>query len=309
MNMKKNKKNQILVAGTMAFDEIITKNGNSGRVIGGAATYISYSASFFTNNINVSSIVGNDFPISFLEEMKSKGILTEMIEISNEKKSFFWKGEYKNDFNTRVTHDTQLNALELYKPKLKEGLNDFKLIMLGNLDPRIQMDILSQVENEDKFVVLDTMNYWIDNTKEKLFEIISKVNLIVINDEESRMIAKSDSFQECAEYIMNCGPDYVIIKKGSEGAELFSKQKKSIIPAFGVKKVIDPTGAGDTFVGGICGYLNSRPKIDFVELHNSMIYGTVIASFCIEEFGLEGLLKLKTENIESRIKTFSKYLL
>ena len=309
MNMKKNKKNQILVAGTMAFDEIITKNANSGRIIGGAATYISYSASFFTNNIYVSSIIGNDFPLKFLDEMNSKGILTEMIEISNEEKSFFWKGEYKNDFNTRVTHDTQLNALELYRPKLKEGLNNFKLVMLGNLDPVIQMDILSQVENDDKFVILDTMNYWIDNTEKKLFEIISKVNLIVINDEESKMIAKSDSLQKCAEHIMNCGPDYVIIKKGSEGAELFSKQKKSIIPAFNIKKVMDPTGAGDTFVGGICGYLNSRPKIDFVELHNSMIYGTVIASFCIEEFGLLGLQKLNKENIESRIKTFNKYLL
>ena len=181
--------------------------------------------------------------------------------------------------------------------------------MLGNLDPGIQMDILSQVENDDKFVILDTMNYWIDNTEKKLFEIISKVDLIVINDEESKMIAKSDSLQKCAEHIMNCGPDYVIIKKGSEGAELFSKQKKSKIPAFKIKKVIDPTGAGDTFVGGICGFLNSRPKIDFVELHNSMIYGAIIASFCIEEFGLAGLQKLNKENIESRIKTFNKYLL
>ena len=309
MNMKKNKKNQILVAGTMAFDEIITKSANSGRVIGGAATYISYSASFFTNNIYVSSIIGNDFPLPFLEEMKRKGILTEMIEISNDEKSFFWKGEYKNDFNIRVTHDTQLNALEFYKPKLKKGLNDFKLVMLGNLDPGIQMDILCQVENDDKFVILDTMNYWIDETEEKLFELIGKVNLIVINDEESRMIAKSDSLQKCAEYIMSCGPEYVIIKKGSEGAELYSKQKKSTIPAFHIKKVVDPTGAGDTFVGGICGYLNSRSKIDFVELHNSMIYGTVIASFCIEEFGLVGLQKLNIENIETRIKTFNKYLL
>jgi len=309
MNTKDNKQNRILIAGTMAFDEIITQSASSGRVIGGAATYISYSSSFFTNNIYVSSIIGNDFPLSFLDEMNSKGISTEMIEIAKEKKSFFWKGEYKNDFNTRVTHDTQLNALELYRPNLSKGLNDFKLVMLGNLDPGIQMDILSQVRNDDKFVILDTMNYWIDKTVKKLSELISKVDLIVINDEEAKMLGKSHSLQKCAEHIMSCGPEYVIVKKGSEGAELFSKKQKSEIPAFRIKKVVDPTGAGDSFAGGICGYLSSSPKIDFVELHNSMIYGTVIASFCIQDFGIVGLRKINIENVNERMQTFNKYLL
>ena len=309
MNTKDNKQNRVLVTGTMAFDEIITQSASSGRVIGGAATYISYSSSFFSNNIYVSSIIGNDFPLSFLEEMNSKGISTEMIEIAKEKKSFFWKGEYKNDFNTRVTHDTQLNALELYKPKLNKGLNDFRLVMLGNLEPGIQMEILSQVRNDDKFIILDTMNYWIDKTEKKLFEVISKANLIVINDEESKMLGKSDSLQKCAEYIMSFGLKYVIVKKGSEGAELFSKKQKSVIPAFKIKKVVDPTGAGDSFAGGICGYLSSRPKINFLEIHNSMIYGTVIASFCIQEFGVAGLQKLSAENVNERMLTFNEYLL
>ncbi len=307
--MRKNTQNRILVVGTMAFDEIITESANSGRLIGGAATYISYSSSILTENIYVSSIIGNDFPLHFLEEMNNKGIFTEMIEVSNKKKSFFWKGEYKNDFNTRVTHDTQLNALELYRPKLKNGLNDFKLVMLGNLDPSYQLEILSQVKNNDKFVILDTMNYWIEKTEKKLFQAINKANLIVINDEESRMLVKSNSLQKCAEFIMNCGPEYVIIKKGSEGAELFSNHKKTSIPAYEISKVVDPTGAGDSFVGGICGYLNSINKIDFTELHNSMVYGTVIASFCIEDFGLARLQKTSIKNIDERIKTFSKYLL
>ena len=307
MNMKRNKR--ILVAGTMAFDEIVTSSANSGKVIGGAATYISYSSSFFTDDIYVSSIIGNDFPLSFLDEMNDRGILTEMIEISNENKSFFWKGEYKNDFNTRITHNTQLNALEYYKPNLNSVCRDFDLVMLGNLDPNIQMDILLQVQNEEKFVVMDTMNYWIDKTENKLLEVINKSNLVVVNDEESRMLGKSDSLQKCAESIMNCGPNYVIIKKGSDGAELFSKYRKTSIPAFAMSKVVDPTGAGDCFVGGVCGYLSSMPKIDFTELHNSMIYGTVIASFCIEEFGLAGLQKISTENIDKRIKTFRKYFL
>ena len=209
--MKKNK--QILVAGTMAFDEIITKNAKSGKVIGGAATYISYSSSFFSNDIYVSSIIGNDFPVSFLDEMNSKGIFTRMIEVSNKDKSFYWKGEYKNDFNTRVTHVTHLNALEFYKPSLNKGSINFDLVILGNLDPVIQMDIYSQVKNDNNFVILDTMNYWIEKTQKELFEIISKVNLVVINDEESQMLGKSDLIEECAKNILSCGPDYIIIKK------------------------------------------------------------------------------------------------
>ena len=307
MNMKKNK--QILVAGTMAFDEIITKNAKSGKVIGGAATYISYSSSFFSNDIYVSSIIGNDFPVSFLNEMNSKGIFTRMIEVSNKHKSFYWKGEYKNDFNTRVTHVTHLNALEFYKPSLNKGSINFDLVMLGNLDPVIQMDIYSQVKNDNNFVILDTMNYWIEKTQKELFEIICKVNLVVINDEESQMLGKSDSIEECAKNILSCGPDYIIIKKGSHGAELFSKHQRSAIPALDNIKVVDPTGAGDSFVGGVCGYLALQPIISFKEIHNAMIYGAVIASFCIEEFGLARLQKISKENIDKRIKTFAKHLL
>ena len=307
MNMKKNK--QILVAGTMAFDEIITKNAKSGKVIGGAATYIGYSSSFFTDDIYVSSIIGNDFPVSFLDEMNSKGIFTRMIEVSNKHKSFYWKGEYKNDFNTRVTHVTQLNALEFYKPSLNKGSINFDLVMLGNLDPVIQMDIYSQVKNDNNFVILDTMNYWIEKTQKELFEIICKVNLVVINDEESKMLGKSDSIEECAKNILSCGPDYIIIKKGSHGAELFSKHQRSAIPALDNIKVVDPTGAGDSFVGGVCGYLALQPTISFKEIHNAMIYGAAIASFCIEEFGLARLQKISKKNIDKRIKTFAKHLL
>jgi sugar/nucleoside kinase (ribokinase family) len=305
--MKKNK--QILVAGTMAFDEIITKNAKSGKVIGGAATYISYSSSFFTNDIYVSSIIGNDFPVSFLDEMNSKGIFTRMIEVSNKDKSFYWKGEYKNDFNTRVTHVTHLNVLEFYKPSINKGSINFDLVMLGNLDPVIQMDIYSQVKNDNNFVILDTMNYWIEKTQKELFEIICKVNLVVINDEESKMLGKSDSIEECAKNILSCGPDYIIIKKGSHGAELFSKHQRSAIPPLDNIKVVDPTGAGDSFVGGVCGYLALQPSISFKEIHNAMIHGAVIASFCIEEFGLARLQKISKENIDKRIKTFAKHLL
>ncbi len=307
MSMKKNK--QILVAGTMAFDEIITKNAKSGKVIGGAATYISYSSSFFTNDIYVSSIIGNDFPVSFLDKMNSKGIFTRMIEVSNKDKSFYWKGEYKNDFNTRVTHVTHLNVLEFYKPSINKGSINFDLVMLGNLDPVIQMDIYSQVKNDNNFVILDTMNYWIEKTQKELFEIICKVNLVVINDEESKMLGKSDSIEECAKNILSCGPDYIIIKKGSHGAELFSKHQRSAIPALDNIKVVDPTGAGDSFVGGVCGYLALQPSISFKEIHNAMIHGAVIASFCIEEFGLARLQKISKENIDKRIKTFAKHLL
>ena len=293
----------------MAFDEIITKNAKSGKVIGGAATYISYSSSFFTNDIYVSSIIGNDFPVSFLDEMNSKGIFTRMIEVSNKDKSFYWKGEYKNDFNTRVTHITHLNALEFYKPSINKDSINFDLVMLGNLDPVIQMDIYSQVKNDNNFVILDTMNYWIEKTQKELFEIICKVNLVVINDEESKMLGKSDSIEECAKNILSCGPDYIIIKKGSHGAELFSKHQRSAIPALDNIKVVDPTGAGDSFVGGVCGYLALQPRISFKEIHNAMIHGAVIASFCIEEFGLARLQKISNENIDKRIKTFAKHLL
>ena len=241
--------------------------------------------------------------------MNSKGISTRLIEVSSKDKSFYWKGEYKNDFNTRVTHVTQLNALEFYKPSLNKGTINFDLLMLGNLDPGIQMDIYSQVKNDHNFVILDTMNYWIEKTEKELFEIISKVNLVVINDEESQMLGKSDLIEECAKNILSCGPDYIIIKKGSHGAELFSKYQRSAIPALDNIKVVDPTGAGDSFVGGVCGYLALQPTISFKEIHNAMIYGAVIASFCIEEFGLARLQKISKENIDKRIKTFAKHLL
>ena len=181
--------------------------------------------------------------------------------------------------------------------------------MLGNLDPVIQMDIYSQVKNDNNFVILDTMNYWIEKTQKELFEIICKVNLVVINDEESQMLGKSDSIEECAKNILSCGPDYIIIKKGSHGAELFSKHQRSAIPALDNIRVVDPTGAGDSFVGGVCGYLALQPRISFKEIHNAMIYGAVIASFCIEEFGLARLQKISKENIDKRIKTFAKHLL
>ena len=304
--MTSNQSHKAVVFGSISIDKIVNKYGAFSNVLGGSAAYALLANK--KNTCELVGVVGNDFQQKHFNLLSGHSISTNSLT-KLDGNTFCWGGEYKNDFNTRVTHVTHLNVLEFYKPSINKGSINFDLVMLGNLDPVIQMDIYSQVKNDNNFVILDTMNYWIEKTQKELFEIICKVNLVVINDEESKMLGKSDSIEECAKNILSCGPDYIIIKKGSHGAELFSKHQRSAIPALDNIKVVDPTGAGDSFVGGVCGYLALQPSISFKEIHNAMIHGAVIASFCIEEFGLARLQKISKENIDKRIKTFAKHLL
>ena len=294
---------KILVIGTLAFDSIQTPFFNSGIILGGAATYISFAISKISNNFGVVSVVGDDFPLEYLDKIKLAGADVSGVEIVKNKESFFWSGKYHKDINKRTTLETRLGVLENFNPIIPKKFLDSDIVVLGNLHPSVQNKSIIQLSGKNQFLILDTMNFWIDNNLEDLNEVISKVNLISINDEEAYLLAKEKSLDNCAYKMINKGPQYVIIKKGELGAELYSKDEKFSLPSFKVE-AIDPTGAGDSFAGGLATYLSKSNNIDFNSLKKGLILGTILASFTVESLGTKSIETIVKKKILERLKIF-----
>ena len=294
---------KILVIGTLAFDSIQTSTLKSGIILGGAATYISFAISKISNKFGIVSVVGDDFPLEYLNKIKSTGADISGIEIVKNKESFFWSGKYHMDINKRTTLETKLGVLENFNPIIPENFKDSNIVVLGNLHPSVQNKSIAQLSGRNQFLVLDTMNFWMDNNLEDLNDVISKVNLISINDEEAYLLSKEKYLDDCAHKIIKKGPEYVIIKKGESGAELHTKDEKFTLPSFSVKAV-DPTGAGDSLAGGLATYLSKCNSIDFNSIKKALIFGTVLASFTVESLGTIGIEKVDKKKILDRLEKF-----
>jgi sugar/nucleoside kinase (ribokinase family) len=296
--------NKLLIVGTVAFDAIETPFGKTDKILGGAATYISLSASQFGINSGIISVVGGDFPIAYLDKLNARNINTKGIEIIQEGKTFFWKGKYNNDLNSRDTLITDLNVLANFNPVVPENFVDADFLMLGNLHPSVQMEVIKQIPIRPKLVVMDTMNFWMDNTWDILMEVIGKIDVITINDEEARQLSGEYSLVKAAQKIYEMGPKYVVIKKGEHGALLFHEEKVFFAPALPLEEVFDPTGAGDTFAGGFIGYLAKTGDISFENMKRAVISGSNLASFCVEKFGTERMENLTFNEIQKRLLQF-----
>jgi sugar/nucleoside kinase (ribokinase family) len=294
----------LLVVGTVAFDAIETPFGKTDKIIGGAATYIGLAASYFTKNISLVSVVGDDFPETDIKMMKSRGMNTDGLQIRKGEKSFFWAGRYHTDMNSRDTLATELNVLADFKPMVPEHSKDMEFLMLGNLVPAIQRQVLEQMSKRPKLVAMDTMNFWMESAMDDLKETLKVVDVLVINDAEARQLANEYSLVKAAQKIMRMGPSYLVIKKGEHGALLFHEKNVFFAPALPLEDVFDPTGAGDTFAGGFMGYLASTNDISFDNMKRAVIFGSAMASFCVEKFGTERLQDLRQEEVDERVQEF-----
>jgi sugar/nucleoside kinase (ribokinase family) len=294
---------KLLIVGTVAFDAIETPFGKTDKILGGAATYIALSASQFEVESGVVSVVGDDFPQDYLNLLTDRGVNLDGLEVVEGGKTFFWSGRYHNDMNSRDTLDTQLNVLADFTPKVPSHFKDSDIVMLGNLHPAVQLSVIDQVKNP-KLIVLDTMNFWMDSELDLLKQVIAKVDVITINDEEARQLSGDYSLVKAARAIRDMGPKYVVIKKGEHGALLFHKEEMFFAPALPLEEVFDPTGAGDTFAGGFVGYLANAKDVSFDSMKNAIIYGSNLASFCVEKFGTEQMLSLDKANVNQRLKSF-----
>ena len=298
--------NKLLIVGTVAFDAIETPFGKNNKILGGSAPYIGLSAAQFDIQSAIVSIVGGDFPIAYLKSLQEYNIDTSSIDVIVDEKTFFWKGRYLKNMNQRETITTDLNVLTKFKPNVPDSFKDSDVVVLGNLSPMDQKAVISQISNKDALVILDTMNFWMDNNLDELLSVLSDVNVITINEEEARQLTGEYSLIKAAKKIFTMGPENVIIKKGEHGALLFSKGNMFFAPALPLESVFDPTGAGDTFAGGFAGYLTQSKDFSFENMKRAIIYGSAIASFSVEEFGPERLFKLDKHQLESRLKVFKK---
>ena len=296
----------ILIVGTVAFDAIETPFGKTDKIVGGAATYISLAASFFSNKLRLVSVVGDDFPKESIQMLKDHKVDTEGLQIKEGEKTFFWSGKYHNDMNSRDTVDTQLNVLETFDPILPESFKDSEFLMLGNLVPSVQQKVLDQMIKRPKLIVLDTMNFWMDNCMSDLKIALKNVDVLTINDEEARQLSEEYSLVKAAKIIQKMGPKYLVIKKGEHGALLFGEEKMFFAPALPLENVFDPTGAGDSFAGGFIGHLQKTGDISFENLKSAVIFGSVMASFCVEKFGTERLSELTDNEVSNRVTEFVK---
>lgn len=297
----------LLTIGTVAFDTIETPFGRADMVVGGACTYISYAASYFVDQINLSSIVGHDFPQAEIKALSNRGVNLEGLEIKNDGKTFFWEGKYHENMNKRDTLTTDLNVLDDFNPELPESYKSSEYVMLGNLTPEIQNTVLDQLDGSQKLIVLDTMNFWMDVAMDELKKVISRVDVLTINDEEARQLSGEYSLVKAAEVIHKMGPKFLVIKKGEHGALLFQEGGDMFYaPALPLAQVFDPTGAGDTFAGGFCGYLAHSDDTSFENMKRAVIYGSAMASFCVEEFSIDKLRNLNNEEILDRLNLFKK---
>ena len=293
----------LVIVGTVAFDAIETPFGKTDKIVGGAATFAGLSASYLYDNVKLVSVIGEDFGDN-LDIIKAKGIHVEGVEIVKGGKSFFWSGKYHNDMNSRDTLITELNVLADFDPKIPASYQDCEYLLLGNLTPQVQLQTLERLNEQPKLVVLDTMNFWMDVALEDLKKVLQKVDVLTINDEEARQLSGEYSLVKASEKILQMGPKYLIIKKGEHGALLFGEGQIFSAPALPLAEVFDPTGAGDTFAGGFMGYLAKVKSINFTNMKNAIIYGSAMASFCVEKFGTERLKDLTQEEIAARIQQF-----
>jgi sugar/nucleoside kinase (ribokinase family) len=294
----------LLVVGTVAFDTVETPFGKAENILGGAGTYIGLSSSYLTKPINIVSVVGEDFPEKHIQRLKDHGVNTAGIEVVKGGKTFFWAGKYHTDLNSRDTLDTQLNVLADFNPVIPAEFMNCEYLMLGNLLPDVQRKVMAQLPNRPKLVVMDTMNFWMDNFWDSLMEGLKLTDVLTINDEEARQLSGEYSLSKAAKKILTMGPKYLVIKKGEHGALLFGEDKVFFAPALPLDEVFDPTGAGDSFAGGFIGHLARTGDISFENMKTALIYGSVMASFCVEQFGTERLVNLSVEEINLRIKRF-----
>jgi sugar/nucleoside kinase (ribokinase family) len=294
----------LLVIGTVAFDAIETPFGKTDKIVGGAATFISMAASYFTKNINLVSVVGEDFPADAIGMMQKRGVNTDGLQIKQGEKTFFWSGKYHNDMNTRDTLDTQLNVLATFDPVIPANYQDCDFLMLGNLAPAVQHQVLDRLQTRPKLVVLDTMNFWMNIALPELTSLLKRVDVLTINDEEARQLSGEYSLVKAAQKILAMGPKYLIIKKGEHGALLFNNEQVFFAPALPLEDVFDPTGAGDSFAGGFIGYLAETKDISFDNLKRAVIFGSAMASFSVEKFGTERIQNLSSEEVDERVQQF-----
>jgi sugar/nucleoside kinase (ribokinase family) len=298
--------NKLLIVGTVAFDAIETPFGKTDKILGGSAPYIGLSASQFHVQSAIVSVVGGDFPKSYLESFQAHQINTSAIEIIAEEKTFFWSGRYQKNMNARDTITTDLNVLTKFNPLVPDAFKGASVVVLGNLAPANQANVISQLINPKALIILDTMNFWMDNTLNELLEVIKSVDVITINDEEARQLTGENSLVVAARKIYEMGPQFVVIKKGEHGALLFNEDKVFSAPALPLETVFDPTGAGDTFAGGFSGHLTQTNDFSFENMKRALIYGSAMASFCVEEFGPERLLYLEESALAIRLQAFKK---
>jgi sugar/nucleoside kinase (ribokinase family) len=302
----------LLTVGTVAFDAIETPFGKTDKIVGGAATYIAWSASYFSKLINIVSVIGDDFDMKELELLKNENgsnktrgkVDTRGIDIKEGKKSFFWSGKYHMDMNTRDTLITDLNVLMEFNPIVPDDYQSSDILLLGNIDPALQIKVMEQLQSRPKLIVMDTMNFWMDIAWDNLIKAISMVDVLTINDAEARQLSKEHSLVKAAKKILKMGPKFLIIKKGEHGALLFHDNNVFFAPALPLEDVFDPTGAGDTFAGGFCGFLDKTRDISFDNMKRAIIYGSAMASFCVEKFGTERLKELSHKDIEQRVQDF-----
>ena len=295
---------KLVIVGTVAFDAIETPFGKTDKILGGAATFIGLAASQFDIDGAIVSVVGGDFPKEYIDMLKDRGLDISSLEVVENGKTFFWSGKYHNDMNTRDTLATELNVLADFKPVVPESYKDAKVVVLGNLHPLVQLGVIEQMNVKPDIVILDTMNFWMDSALDDLMKVISKVDVITINDEEARQLTGEYSLVVAAKKIMTMGPEFVVIKKGEHGALLFFEDEIFYAPALPLKEVFDPTGAGDTFAGGFVGYLVKTGDYSFENLKKAVIYGSALASFSVEKFGTERMTNLKKEELYERIIQF-----
>lgn len=294
----------LLTVGTVAFDCIETPLGKADRIVGGAATYITLAASYLTPKVSLVSVIGGDFPQEMLDDLKNRNIDLTGLQIKKNEKSFFWAGKYRNNMNERDTLDTQLNVLADFVPTVPELYKSSKFLMLGNLQPEVQLKVIEQMSERPKFIALDTMNFWINNTPEALTQVLKKIDALIINDEEARDMSGEYSLLKASKVLLKMGPSIIVIKKGEHGAFLFTENHTFYAPALPLAEVFDPTGAGDTFAGGFMGYIARTEDLSFENLKRALIYGSAMASFCVEKFGVERLRELTHQEIDKRISDF-----
>ena len=297
----------LLVVGSVAFDAIETPFGKTDKIIGGAATYISLAASYFRNQVKLVAVVGGDFPKEDIAMLERHNVDTEGLQVRENEKSFFWSGRYGNDMNSRDTLVTELNVLADFDPIIPESYQSCEYVMLGNLAPQVQGQVLDRLRTRPKFIVMDTMNFWMDIALEDLKKTIARVDCLCINDEEARQLSGQHSLRKAAKAILAMGPTYLVIKKGEHGALLFSTEGGIFsCPALPLEDVYDPTGAGDTFAGGFIGYIASSGEVSFESLKRGIVFGSALASLCVEKFGPERLIDVDWSEFQARVKQFAE---
>ncbi len=294
----------LISVGSMAFDAIETPFGKVDKIVGGANVYIAYASSYFTQPVQLVSVVGYDFEQAEMDEMKKRGVQLEGVEIVKDEKSFFWSGKYHLDMNSRDTLVTDLNVLANFKPVVPDSYQGADFLMLGNLAPAVQLSVIKQLKTKPKLIVLDTMNFWMDIALDDLKEVIKEVDVLMVNDSEARQLSGDYSLVKAAKKIMAMGPKFLVIKKGEHGALLFHENHVFSAPALPLEEVFDPTGAGDTFAGGFIGYLAKTKDISFSNMKRAIIVGSALASFCVEKFGPNRLKEISKEDIDERISQF-----